>query len=174
MKKSIVLLGLCLVIALGACAPKVPISCGDNVLEVPLSKAEEYKKACGSIATEEVAQQPVNCQPAVIAEIPVTQAPVAEKASVELVISGSIMTPTYFPEYSCSHLPSCPVKIVPNGYFTIGYKKAVNGCNWFLFREGQGIDYNVIDEFHTYNGNLPYTELSGFVDSQTQYVHACK
>lgn len=80
MKKRIVVTSLVLVLALGivGCSglnnpvysdPKVPVPCGDTVLEVSVDKVEEYKKACSTEA-EQIVQQSVNCQPAaVVAEV---------------------------------------------------------------------------------------------------------
>ena len=80
---------------------------------------------------------------------------------------------TYFPEFSCSHLESCQISEVPQGFFTIGYKNNGNGCDWKLFNEGETIDYENLDEIHTYNNLLPLTKLEGFVAAQFQYVLAC-
>ena len=82
--------------------------------------------------------------------------------------------PTYYPELSCSHLPSCQVSVVPSGYFSIGFKAKDNGCNWTQYLAGEEIPYAEIDEFHTYLGTLPHTKLTGFVESQFQYVNACQ
>lgn len=76
MKKRIVVTSLVLVLAFGivGCAgvktpvssdPKVPVPCGDTVLEVSVEKVEEYKKACSTEA-EPIAQQSVNCQPVAV------------------------------------------------------------------------------------------------------------
>jgi hypothetical protein len=89
-------------------------------------------------------------------------------------VSGSGMSKTYFPEYSCSDLASCPINEVPEGVFTIGFKKVVGGCDWFLFETGEVIDFTIIDEFHSYNAGLPLTSLDGFVQSQFRDVWACQ
>jgi hypothetical protein len=65
-KTGYIVLAIAFAILLGACSPKVPVKCGDSILEVSVDKVEEYKKAC-STETEPVAQQPA-CEPAVVAE----------------------------------------------------------------------------------------------------------
>jgi hypothetical protein len=111
----------------------------------------------------------------VVEEPVVIEEPVAD-VTEETKMFGSVSDPeedTYFPELSCSHLESCTVKEVPEGYFTIGFTDNGNGCDWILFDEGESIDYTNLDEIHTYNNLLPLTKLEGFVASQFQYVLAC-
>lgn len=47
MKKFFVVIVLSiLTLTVSACAPKVPIACGDEILKVPLKNAQEYKDIC--------------------------------------------------------------------------------------------------------------------------------
>lgn len=125
-----------------------------------------------------------------VAEEPKAEEPVVEESKVEkpiaeeaekteetekVVVNEEVGIPTYYPSLSCSHLPSCQVSVVPDGYFTIGYKALeTGGCDWIEFSAGDEILYGKIDEFHTYLGSLPYTRLAGFVESQFQYINACQ
>jgi len=93
---------------------------------------------------------------------------------VEMIGSNSDPeTDTYFPELSCSHLPSCTISEVPLGYFTIGFTSTEKGCDWVLFKEGESIDFDGLDEIHTYNALLPLTALDAFIRSQTPWVLSC-
>ena len=95
----------------------------------------------------------------------------AEKTNNEVVVD---VNRTYIPELSCSDLISCPTSVVHEGTFTIGYKNTGSfTCDFFVFNAGETIDYKKIDEFHTYNGELPKTSMDGFARSQTSFVYAC-
>jgi len=81
---------------------------------------------------------------------------------------------TYYYELSCSDLPSCPTKVVPSGMFAIGYKNTGTlSCDYFIFRQGEEINYDIIDEFFMYNGALPKTTEDSFARSQTSFIYAC-
>lgn len=92
---------------------------------------------------------------------------------------GAVVNPlpnvTYYPELSCSHLPSCQVTEVPDGFISVTFTNLANGgCDWKLLQSGEDITFEGIDEFHTYHGDLPYTAVDGFVNSQKMYIHACQ
>lgn len=127
---------------------------------------------------------------AVVANIVPVSEPIANVQEVQPVANDNVVTSdkevvatsgtigsdadgSYFPEFSCSHLESCQISEVPEGYFTIGFTDNGDGCDWVLFDEGESIDYEGLDEFHTYNNLLPLTGLEGFVASQFQYVLTC-
>jgi hypothetical protein len=86
----------------------------------------------------------------------------------------SVRKPTYLSEFSCSDLLTCTVNVVPDGHFTIGFKKVQGGCDWWLYQEGEAIPFAKLDEFHTYNGDLPLTNLDGFVRGEAVHVYSCK
>jgi hypothetical protein len=79
----------------------------------------------------------------------------------------------YFPEYSCTDLRSCPVTVVPQGVFVIGFPQ---GCQTYkTFLAGQEIDFRGLREIHAYNAKqltLRVT-LDSFVDSQKSSILAC-
>jgi len=103
-----------------------------------------------------------------------TDIPSGEEEAVAMIGSNSDpKAGTYFPSLSCSDLSSCTVSEVPEGYFTIGYTKTAEGCDWVLFNEGEVIDYKDLDEIHTYNNLLPLTALDAFVRSQTPWILSC-
>jgi len=116
-----------------------------------------------------------NAEAAVAAAIAEMQPVVTDERTteVEKMIGSNPGKDTYFPELSCSHLESCQITEVPQGYFTVGFTDNGHGCDWTLFNEGESIDYENLDEIHTYNNLLPLTRLEGFVASQFTYVLAC-
>jgi hypothetical protein len=188
MKKLLALTGiLFLALALVGCGtfgkeaavaeeqPLVPVPCGEKILEVKLEDVEAYREACASLVAETEEPAVVKTEEPKVAETeePVEQ-PTVKETEVKMI--GSISDPdekTYISALSCSDLPSCTIKEVPQGYFTIGFTNNGDGCDWVLFEEGDTISYDGLDEIHTYNALLPLTRLEGFVASQFQDIFAC-
>ncbi len=96
------------------------------------------------------------------------------EATAEPTDEGAIQSDTYFREYSCSDLASCPIKEVPEGVFIVGYPK---GCEEFVvFMPGEELIFANLAEIHAYKLDImkmPRFNLRAFVDSQKQDVYAC-
>ncbi|MHC1716949.1 MAG: hypothetical protein AB9915_03660 [Candidatus Dojkabacteria bacterium] len=120
----------------------------------------------------------LNETPVVAATVAPEQTPVVEMTPVVAEPAPAVVVeddPTYWPQFSCSDLGSCKIAIAPAGGFTIGFTHTPPaGCTWTLFNAGEAISYFGLNEIHSYSGRLPLTSLDGFVQSQKQFVDACR
>ncbi|PKN02994.1 hypothetical protein CVU76_03135 [Candidatus Dojkabacteria bacterium HGW-Dojkabacteria-1] len=93
---------------------------------------------------------------------------------VETEESLDIQSNTYFPEYSCSDLNTCPMRLVPEDIFIVAYP---HGCETFkVFFPGEILDFNGYAEIHAYAMSIttgPRFNMNLWVPSQFQDVHAC-
>lgn len=92
---------------------------------------------------------------------------------------------TYYPEFSCSDMSKCKVTTVPEGTFTVGYiptvtihymdpvTREMRDCTTIVWQEGETIEYGKVSEFHTYDRDLPMTNLELFIQSQKPFVSSC-
>lgn len=96
----------------------------------------------------------------------------------ELVETDGIVDETYFPEYSCSTLASCPISVVPDSVFIVGFPRGCNTANVKVFWPGEVINYAGMAEIHAYNialtTDMPRFNMTAFIESQYQDIFACR